>query len=99
MILNMIQIVTKNVQVCESARINFETVTREAKRNCKCCTKLCPNWECTCIGEEDTGDLGNCTCPVCDCDTCTSCQVCFKKYSYINNITYIDRYGFKKRVV
>ena len=52
MILNMIQIVTKNVQVCESARINFETVTREAKRNCKCHTKLCPNWECTCIGDE-----------------------------------------------
>ena len=66
MILNMIQIVTKNVQVCESAHINFETVTQEAKRNCKCRTKLCPNWEC------------NCTCPVCDCDTCTSCQVSFK---------------------
>ena len=63
-------------QVCESARINFESYRRAVKAACKCQTKECPAWACWCYdveGGEDTHDI--CRCPGCDCDVCNSCKV------------------------
>ena len=46
------------------------------KKACKCKTKYCPNWECCCEVDEDTGELeGGCTCRPCGCEDCTSCKV------------------------
>ena len=63
-------------QVCESARINFESYRRAVKAACKCRTKDCPAWACWCYdveGEEEQDDI--CHCVGCDCDVCSSCKV------------------------
>ena len=63
-------------QVCESARINFESYRRAVKAACKCRTKDCPAWACLCYdveGEEEQDDI--CHCGGCDCDVCSSCKV------------------------
>ena len=63
-------------QVCESARINFESYRRAVKAACKCRTNDCPAWACWCYdveGEEEQDDI--CYCVGCDCDVCSSCKV------------------------
>ena len=65
------------MQVCESARINFDSFCRAARKNCKCGSKDCPNWVCDCEEDEDTGEIGPCVCPPCNCDQCYSCKVFF----------------------
>ena len=62
--------------MCESARINFESFYKVVKRGCRCRTKLCRNWECTCDTDEDTEEQEECNCPSCDCDSCRECKVC-----------------------
>ena len=65
-----------SLQIDEAARINYEEVTKLMKKACKCKTKYCPNWECCCEVDEDTGELeGGCTCRPCGCEDCTSCKV------------------------
>ena len=64
------------LKVCEAARINYEEVLKVVKQACKCSTKLCPNWECTCEADSVTGELEEeCTCLTCGCDDCSNCQV------------------------
>ena len=70
------------LQVCEAARINFEQFRRAARKNCKCASKDCPNWVCDCEEDEDTGEIGICTCPPCSCDQCYSCKVTFSLFCY-----------------
>ena len=63
-------------QVCESARINFDSFRKAVKAACKCKTKECPAWDCWCDDEdEDEETGGSCRCPTCDCDVCNSCKV------------------------
>ena len=63
-------------QVCESARINFDSFRKAVKAACKCKTKECPAWDCWCDDEdEDEETVGSCRCPTCDCDVCSSCKV------------------------
>ena len=63
-------------QVCESARINFDSFRKAVKAACKCKTKECPAWDCWCDDEdEDEETGGSCRCPTCDCDVCSSCKV------------------------
>ena len=62
--------------MCESARINFEAFYKVVKRGCRCRTKLCKNWECTCDTDQDTEEQEECQCPSCDCDSCRECKVC-----------------------
>ena len=62
-------------QVCQAARINYGELIKFLKRECKCNSKLCPNWECTCMADDENGKLGDCSCPSCDCLSYTSCQV------------------------
>ena len=64
-----------NVQACEAARINYQRIMKTAKKNCRCNTKECPNWECQCEEEEDSGEMGPCSCRPCSCDQCYSCKV------------------------
>ena len=62
-------------QACEAARLNFEEYLRGAKKRCRCGTKECPNWMCQCSEDEDTEEMGPCTCRPCNCDLCSSCKV------------------------
>ena len=64
-------------QACEAARLNFEEYVKGAKRNCRCGTKECPNWICQCSEDEDTGEMGPCTCQPCYCDVCSTCKVTY----------------------
>ena len=38
-------------QMCESIRVNYEKYVKEMKKLCRCRTKICHNWECTCTGK------------------------------------------------
>ena len=81
------------IQVCEAARLNFAELVKFLKKGCRCKTKLCQNWECTCIRDDDTGELGDCVCPACDCMSCTSCQVqtlFTKRLKYCFNHWYVS---------
>ena len=81
------------IQVCEAARLNFAELVKFVKKGCRCKTKLCQNWECTCIRDDDTGELGDCVCPACDCMSCTSCQVqtlFTKRLKYCFNHWYVS---------
>ena len=63
-------------QVCESARLNFESYRRAVKASCHCKSKDCPAWSCWCYDVEDADDNDDiCRCAGCDCDICTSCKV------------------------
>ena len=77
-------------QINEAARINYDAVVSAAKRSCVCRTKVgnfvfmliisfkeCPNWECTCCEDPQSGDSEDCTYPPCSCDVCFSdiCKV------------------------
>ena len=56
--------------------MNFEEAVKVMKKVCKCGTKMCSNWECTCDVNSDTGELEEeCTCPACGCEDCSTCQV------------------------
>ena len=63
------------IKVCEAARINYSEMIKFVRRECKCKSKVCLNWECTCMVDDETGELGDCVCPPCDCPSCISCQV------------------------
>ena len=64
------------MQVCEEARINYDTLTKKLKQSCTCRTDQCPAWGCWCDPDDETGELeGACKCPPCDCDVCSSCKV------------------------
>ena len=63
------------IKVCEAARINYSEMIKFVRRECKCKSKVCLNWECTCMVDNETGELGDCVCPPCDCPSCISCQV------------------------
>ena len=65
-------------KLCEAALLNFTTLVKIVKHQCKCKTTLCPNWVCLCFLEEnhmdDDGDEGQCACK-CACESCAMCQV------------------------
>ena len=64
-------------KVCEAALLNFTTLVKTIKLQCKCKTTLCPDWVCLCSLHEDQDDdidEVNCTCK-CACDSCSMCQV------------------------
>ena len=65
-------------KLCEAALLNFTTLVKTVKLQCKCKTTLCPNWVCLCFlednHEDDDGDEGQCACK-CACESCAMCQV------------------------
>ena len=66
--------------ICEAARKNFDSLVKAAKRTCSCSQKSCPMWFCACpVPENDDEDI-RCSCPPCECDICSSCQVSLTLY-------------------
>ena len=64
------------MQVCEEGRVNYNSLIKVMKKSCQCKTKLCPNWQCCCDNGMETDEVEDvCSCPPCDCNDCTSCQV------------------------
>ena len=61
--------------LCEAAKMNFSFIVQTAKRNCSCSTKSCPNWYCACPVPEDGEEELPCSCPPCECEVCSTCQV------------------------
>lgn len=66
---------TGNCKDCYSIELNYETLLKAARKNCKCRTDSCQGWQCTCELEEGETDE-DCSCSkVCHCDVCDQCQV------------------------
>ena len=62
--------------ICEAARKNFDSLVKAAKNKCSCSLKSCPMWFCVCpLPENDDDEDMPCSCPPCECDICSSCQV------------------------
>ena len=61
--------------LCEAAKKNFSFIVQAVKRNCSCGTTSCPNWYCACPFPEDGEAVAPCSCPPCECNSCSSCQV------------------------
>ena len=61
--------------VCESSKLNFSNIVQVAKRLCNCGTMSCPEWSCACPIPDEEDDETACTCPPCECESCSSCQV------------------------
>ena len=66
--------------ICEAARKNFDSLVKAAKRKCSCTKRSCPMWFCACPVPETEDEEVSCSCPPCECDSCSSCQV---SYLYI----------------
>ena len=62
-------------RVCEAGKQNFSNIVQAAKRMCNCGTKACPRWFCACPISEEGENETLCTCPGCECEVCTTCQV------------------------
>ena len=72
--------------ICEAARKNFDSLVKAAKRKCTCSTRSCPNWFCACPVPENDDDEKQCTCPPCECEVCTSCQVSNIHFSHFHTM-------------
>ena len=77
---------TGNCKDCYAIELNYETLLKAVRKNCKCKTDSCEGWQCTCEPEEGVTEE-ECTCStVCHCDDCDDCQVrnlkfmSYKKY-------------------
>ena len=44
------------IKVCEAARINYSEMIKFVRRECKCKSKVCLNWECTCMVDDETSE-------------------------------------------
>ena len=65
-------------KTCEAALLNYVTVVKAIKSQCRCTTNHCPNWICMCQpssdDEEGPSATPTCSCK-CACDDCTKCKV------------------------
>ena len=61
---------------CESTLLNYDTLVKAVKAQCKCLSSQCPNWICMCSDDKDydEDDPSRCTCE-CHCDDCNKCKV------------------------
>ena len=61
---------------CESTLLNYDTLVKAVKAQCKCLSSQCPNWICMCSDDkdDDEDDPSRCTCE-CHCDDCNKCKV------------------------
>ena len=67
---------------CEKPQLNYDTLRKWKRKLCKCGTKPCPLFSCTC-DLDDEGEVPlECACEPCCCKECMKCQV---SYSF-NNI-------------
>ena len=74
---------------CESTLLNYTTLVKEVKNQCKCSSSQCPNWICMCATDSDEEEFGQsrCSCK-CECDDCMHCKVCTVLfYNQSSNIT------------
>lgn len=61
--------------LCEAAKQNFAYIVNIVKKRCRCGSHDCPNFSCVCPVGEEEDDETPCSCPPCECETCSSCQV------------------------
>ena len=61
-------------RICEAALLNYTTIVKTMKLQCKCTMPLCPNWMCLCEQSEDEFEVIQCDCK-CACDNCSNCKV------------------------
>ena len=61
-------------KICEKNLLNYSTLFKAIKLQCKCKSASCPNWMCLCSEDEDDEEEGSCNCG-CDCDECKMCKV------------------------
>ena len=65
-------------KTCEAALLNYVTVVKTIKSQCKCTTNHCPNWICMCQPSSDDevgpNSTSACSCK-CSCEDCTKCKV------------------------
>ena len=61
---------------CEGPQLNYDTLRKRKQKMCKCKTKMCPMWFCTCDLDEEGEVRAECTCDPCFCDECMKCKVC-----------------------
>ena len=61
-------------KACESAMLNYTTIVKTIRLQCKCKTVLCPNWLCLCDVGDDEEDQVPCNCK-CFCENCIKCKV------------------------
>ena len=69
-------------KICEASLLNYTTMFKTFKLQCKCTTPLCPNWMCLYAQSEDEFEDIQCAC-LCACNNCSNCKV---------NIFYIFNY-------
>ena len=62
-------------RVCESIRLNYDTLLKAVTKNCQCQTKRCEQFFCSCEQDEEGEMPAVCPCQKCDCDDCLLCQV------------------------
>ena len=60
---------------CEQPQLNLESLVKYMKKLCRCRTKLCPRWYCSCNLDEHGEVKETCDCGGCDCDECMKCEV------------------------
>ena len=59
---------------CEGPQLNLESLKKYMRKLCRCNSKLCPEWICSC--DLDDGEVKeHCDCDPCDCDECLKCEV------------------------
>ena len=61
--------------VCESAKLNFSKIVKTAKSLCNCGSRSCPNFSCACPIPDEEDEEYVCTCPQCECESCSMCKV------------------------
>ena len=62
-------------KVCEGQQLNLDSLTKFMRKLCRCRSKLCPNWICSCDLDENEEVRGHCDCDPCDCEECLKCEV------------------------
>ena len=60
-------------KTCEANLLNYNTLYKAIKLQCRCTTTSCPNWMCLCDWDDDE-DQGQCHCK-CACEDCKKCKV------------------------
>ena len=60
---------------CEGPQLNLDSLTKFMRKLCRCRSKLCPKWSCSCDLDENGEVKEHCDCDSCDCDECLKCEV------------------------
>ena len=53
---------------CEGPQLNLDSLTKFMRKLCRCRSKLCPKWICSCDLDDNGEVKDHCDCDPCDCD-------------------------------